>query len=984
MITLVAAYITRDMTTQLKSGHTAEPLSDEENARILKDFPGHFDGLVRVQPGGWILRTPYLEIEDKIYDFKFRESDVVVMTHPKCGTTWIQEILWNMVHNPNIDNPAAKEAVNKRSPYLEMDMFSMGKMKEMALSDTVNPMLKQFAELCPGANPADGIGIQMSAAMPGIRIFKTHLTFNLLPPDLLDTTKVVYVVRNPKDMCTSYFHHCHIVRFHDFQGDMDLFVDYLTNDELLYGPYWNHIKESWKRRDHPRLYVLFFENLKADPMAEVRELDKFLGTNLTEEQMKKVIEHTSFDKMQARDVHFRISEEIEKKIMNQEAIQTKGGFFRKGQVGDFKTMLTPVQESKIDAWTKMNAEGMDIEFKYSIHEGECSQANSPQTTRLTLPSGGTENHRETDYANSTLKWLFQKNFTVQKLEYLRQIITNNGYATCDFDGITNKLVSELGSNQCANKPNLINIFYRNTFSDVYKKDERVIRDIIEKKSHPTKENLQRVSIAVLTMFGSTYACEQSISHLKNIKTDSRSRLTDGRLNACTKLNLTKYQPDYKAISKNLKHSGRDNANFALKWVFQKVRANVYQLNVDDLKCGYWVQIHVNTNSRQVPCSLQAQLYLITSLITTEGPNHFRAANNTSDMAIHLKSGHTAEHLSDEDNARIMKDFPGQIDGLVRVQPGGWLLPTPYLELADKLYDFKFRESDVVVMTYPKCGTTWTQDIIWNMVNNPNSDNPLADESIKNRSPYLEVDMLVLGKYKEMILSQYGSPVLKKFFDLCPGGNPTDGPGIQMASVIPGPRIIKTHLTFPLLSPGLLDTAKVVYVARNPKDMCVSNLHHCRIGKMHNFQGDMDLFIDYLINDELHYGSYWDHIKEGWKHREHPRVHIMFFEDLKTDPMAEVKKLDKFLGTDLTEKQMTEVIENTTFDKMKARGAEYAIAKEFEHKLSNQEMIQTEGGFFRKGQVGDFKNKLTPEQESKIDAWTKKNSEGMGIGFKYTI
>uniref|UniRef100_A0A3B3C531 SPIN-DOC-like zinc-finger domain-containing protein n=1 Tax=Oryzias melastigma TaxID=30732 RepID=A0A3B3C531_ORYME len=60
----------------------------------------------------------------------------------------------------------------------------------------------------------------------------------------------------------------------------------------------------------------------------------------------------------------------------------------------------------------------------------------------------------------------------------------------------------------------------------------------------------RVSIAVLTMFGSTYACEQSFSHLKNIKSNLRSRLTDESLNACMKLNLTKYQPDYKAISKS--------------------------------------------------------------------------------------------------------------------------------------------------------------------------------------------------------------------------------------------------------------------------------------------------------------------------------------------------------------------------------------------------------------------------------------------------
>ncbi|XP_039618299.1 protein ZBED8-like [Polypterus senegalus] len=69
----------------------------------------------------------------------------------------------------------------------------------------------------------------------------------------------------------------------------------------------------------------------------------------------------------------------------------------------------------------------------------------------------------------------------------------------------------------------------------------------------TYHTLQRVSTAVLTMFGSTYACEQSFSHLKNIKTNLRSRLTDGSLSACMKLNLTTYQPDYKAISKTMQH-----------------------------------------------------------------------------------------------------------------------------------------------------------------------------------------------------------------------------------------------------------------------------------------------------------------------------------------------------------------------------------------------------------------------------------------------
>ncbi|XP_033834271.1 general transcription factor II-I repeat domain-containing protein 2-like [Periophthalmus magnuspinnatus] len=47
--------------------------------------------------------------------------------------------------------------------------------------------------------------------------------------------------------------------------------------------------------------------------------------------------------------------------------------------------------------------------------------------------------------------------------------------------------------------------------------------------------------------------ESSFSHLKNIKSNLRSRLTDESLNACMKLNLTEYQPDYKAISKSMQH-----------------------------------------------------------------------------------------------------------------------------------------------------------------------------------------------------------------------------------------------------------------------------------------------------------------------------------------------------------------------------------------------------------------------------------------------
>ena len=41
------------------------------------------------------------------------------------------------------------------------------------------------------------------------------------------------------------------------------------------------------------------------------------------------------------------------------------------------------------------------------------------------------------------------------------------------------------------------------------------------------------------------------------------------------------------------------------------------------------------------------------------------------------------------------------------------------------------------MTYPKVGTTWTQEVVWTMRNNPNLDNPKAKLAIFSRSPFIE-------------------------------------------------------------------------------------------------------------------------------------------------------------------------------------------------------------------------------------------------------
>ncbi|MCL4134964.1 UNVERIFIED_CONTAM: hypothetical protein GTU68_050422 [Idotea baltica] len=113
------------------------------------------------------------------------------------------------------------------------------------------------------------------------------------------------------------------------------------------------------------------------------------------------------------------------------------------------------------------------------------------------------------------------------------------------------------------------------------------------------------------------------------------------------------------------------------------------------------------------------------------------------------------------------------------------------------------------MTYLKSGTTWTQEIIWTLRNNPNLDNPLATAPINLRSPAFEVEACSRGtKFPSY---QPGKEVYDTFVKIHPDRNPDDGLFLQLTELSPDPRTIKTHLPFSLQNPNILDTCKVSFL-----------------------------------------------------------------------------------------------------------------------------------------------------------------------------
>ncbi|TOF75727.1 hypothetical protein CGJ15_27025, partial [Vibrio parahaemolyticus] len=89
--------------------------------RLGKEQQLYKEGMVKLMPDGWLLPAAFTRIADKIYNFKLRPSDVILMGMPKSGTTWLQEVLWTMLNNPDLNNDKADTPTPMRSPQIEFD-----------------------------------------------------------------------------------------------------------------------------------------------------------------------------------------------------------------------------------------------------------------------------------------------------------------------------------------------------------------------------------------------------------------------------------------------------------------------------------------------------------------------------------------------------------------------------------------------------------------------------------------------------------------------------------------------------------------------------------------------------------------------------------------------------------------------------------------------------------------------------------------------
>ncbi|CAN8308053.1 unnamed protein product [Cochlearia groenlandica] len=262
-----------------------------------------------------------------------------------------------------------------------------------------------------------------------------------------------------------------------------------------------------------------------------------------------------------------------------------------------------------------------------------------------------------------------------------------------------------------------------------------------------------------------------------------------------------------------------------------------------------------------------------------------------------------------------------------------------------------QETDIILASFPKSGTTWLKALIVALLErskNPSSfddNHPLKSNNPHHLVPYLEMDLYLNSS----------TPDLSKLTS--------------------SPRLLSTHM--PLQPPYSDSPCKIVYVCRDLKDVLVSFWHfRCAYLEIEVEKSYLESMFESFCNGVGFFGPYWGHVLSYWRGSLEDPKHVLFmrYEELKAEPSAQVKRLAEFLDCPFTKEEE----ESGSVDKViELCSLSY---------LSNLDINKTgksfgnlhHSVFFRKGEVGDSKNHLTPQMEKKIDMIIEEKFKGSGL------
>ncbi|XP_071225021.1 amine sulfotransferase-like isoform X2 [Salvelinus alpinus] len=176
---------------------------------------------------------------------------------------------------------------------------------------------------------------------------------------------------------------------------------------------------------------------------------------------------------------------------------------------------------------------------------------------------------------------------------------------------------------------------------------------------------------------------------------------------------------------------------------------------------------------------------------------------------------------------------------------------------------------------------------------------------------------------------------------------------------PSTRTFASHLHLSSIPQGLREKGKVIYIARNPKDVAVSLFHLQNFTKVLKSEPDFNTFLIQFLKGEVVGGSWFDHVADWYAHKDEFDILSLRYEDMIKDTRGAVVRISNFLGKKLDDQTIDTIVDKSSFKNMKE---DPQARRDKQH----PEFFEQSGSFIRKGKVGDWKTMFTVAQSERFD------------------